>query len=533
MAYQIEKVDKDAKYRLTEDGQDEITSLSVKINSMLNLIDQSTEQVKKTSQTISTMLNSVTQGFFLFNQNGHIDETYSKACEKLFDDVPKGQHISTLFKVPKSDMDDWLDHLYSDVIDFHSMAELAPGHIQNKNGQHIHLKYQPVRNEKNELVSVVCIASDVTKEVQAQKELYSQKMFAERVTKIARNKNDFLNFVNDTRKIFIQNEKALLQSQPDMAAVYRYVHTIKGAAGAFSFEKLFTVAHEFENQIAERKNQNPLLASANSPSFLEKNLEMKESFEATLAEHSNLLGESVQDGENRIEIPYSRLKEFYSLIEYAESHQKLKTRFIKDFVSQPVSKSFDYYNEVISHLAEKLGKDIAPIRYQNPDLMICHEPYRQLFNSLIHVFRNIADHGIESPIEREEIGKSPQGEIAVHFFRVNKSQQSFLKIEIQDNGRGIQVEKIKSKLQEKGFSTDGLTDHQLIQKIFESGFSTSDEVTETSGRGVGMDAVKTACLDMGGTCEIESKLGEGTKLVLMVPYIDYIHFENKQTLKAI
>src|SRR5574340_1132905 len=132
-----------------------------------------------------------------------------------------------------------------------------------------------------------------------------------------------------------------------------------------------------------------------------------------------------------------------------------------------------------------------------------------------HMFRNAADHGIESAAERAAAGKHPVARIQLRA----SHQAGHILIEIRDDGRGIDREKVLSKARERGIVADNtrLSDNDILNLVFEPGFSTADQVTDISGRGVGMDVVKKHVQRIRGHVDIESTLGQGTRFLLKVP----------------
>ena len=161
------------------------------------------------------------------------------------------------------------------------------------------------------------------------------------------------------------------------------------------------------------------------------------------------------------------------------------------------------------------GKQIAPLVFENQNQLILPEAYENLFSTFIHAFRNAADHGIESPSARESIGKNPMGQIKVRF----ATYKHRLLIQISDDGGGIDPEKIREKLNNKGIMNKRESNKKIIQHIFDSQFSTKDIISETSGRGVGMDAIQFAAKTLGGKSWVRSTIGKGTTLYVCVPLI--------------
>ncbi|WP_144392322.1 Hpt domain-containing protein [Pleionea sediminis] len=133
-----------------------------------------------------------------------------------------------------------------------------------------------------------------------------------------------------------------------------------------------------------------------------------------------------------------------------------------------------------------------------------------------HMLRNAMDHGIENPEERQTSGKSETGKIRIRLYR----EGSEIFIEIQDDGRGLNMSAIKKKALERGLITEQseLSDHELQQMIFEAGFSTAQKVTQISGRGVGMDVVSSEIKQMGGVVEIHSEQGKGATFTVKLPF---------------
>ncbi|MBU2550530.1 MAG: chemotaxis protein CheW, partial [Proteobacteria bacterium] len=141
----------------------------------------------------------------------------------------------------------------------------------------------------------------------------------------------------------------------------------------------------------------------------------------------------------------------------------------------------------------------------------------QLGDPITHIIRNAIDHGIETPGEREQAGKPPMGRIFINAYAVGK----FVSIDITDDGRGIDSNLVREKAVAKGYVTPlqarSMAHDELLNIIFEPGFTTSDRITDVSGRGVGMDAVQLRLREIGGRVRVQSKPGQGTVIRLSFP----------------
>ena len=182
----------------------------------------------------------------------------------------------------------------------------------------------------------------------------------------------------------------------------------------------------------------------------------------------------------------------------------------------PVGHIFNRFPRLVRDIARKLGKKVNFI-IEGKEIEVDRTVLDEIGEPLLHLLRNAIDHGIEPPEKREKIGKPPEGTVKLTAER----KKDHILITVEDDGAGLDPEKIKRKALEKGIISEAeskaMTAQQLIDLIFLPGFSTSEKVTETSGRGVGMDIVKTKIESLGGTVQIESAVGKGTKVTLMLP----------------
>ena len=182
----------------------------------------------------------------------------------------------------------------------------------------------------------------------------------------------------------------------------------------------------------------------------------------------------------------------------------------------PISSVFRKFPRLVRDIAHRLGKKVELI-IEGEETEVNKDIVESLADPLIHIIRNSLDHGIEPPQERTSVGKAPQGTLIIR--AVQDSDR--VRIEVSDDGRGIDPEKIKNKAYEKGIidesTLERLTDKEAINLIMTPGFSTAEEVSDLSGRGVGMDVVKNMVERVKGDLQILSEPGKGTKVVLSLP----------------
>ena len=180
----------------------------------------------------------------------------------------------------------------------------------------------------------------------------------------------------------------------------------------------------------------------------------------------------------------------------------------------PVESLFAKFKRLTRDLAKNLGKEIE-LRMEGGDTEIDKSVIDVLNDPLVHLVRNAADHGLEETAERERTGKPRIGTITL------KAQHTgaFVRISVQEDGRGLDREKILGRAIERGIVAPDarLLEEEVDELIFKPGFSTADIVSNVSGRGVGLDVVKTAIDQLGGTLTVKSQLGKGTEFRLDIP----------------
>jgi two-component system chemotaxis sensor kinase CheA len=183
---------------------------------------------------------------------------------------------------------------------------------------------------------------------------------------------------------------------------------------------------------------------------------------------------------------------------------------------QPVSTLFAKFPRVVRDLARTCHKQIR-LDLDGRDTELDKSLIEAIKDPLTHLIRNCVDHGIEAPGARAASGKSPEGRVVLRAYH----QNGLVHIEVADDGGGIPLRKVRSKAVSRGLLTEEraqmLSDVEVANLIFLPGFSTADQVTNVSGRGVGMDVVKTNVEQVGGTVDVQTREGIGTTFTLKIP----------------
>ncbi|HPU51636.1 MAG TPA: chemotaxis protein CheW [Burkholderiaceae bacterium] len=231
----------------------------------------------------------------------------------------------------------------------------------------------------------------------------------------------------------------------------------------------------------------------------------------------NLVGELVitqamlaQNGRNLDPIAHQQL--MGNLVDL-ERNTRLLQESVMAIRMIPMAVVFNRFPRMLRDLAAKLGKQVE-LHTVGEATELDKGMIEKITDPLTHLVRNALDHGIELPQARTAQGKPEAGTITLSAQHKGGS----IAIEVRDDGKGLSRQKILTKAHEKGMNVhDAMTDHEVFQLIFEPGFSTADQVTEVSGRGVGMDVVRRNILSLGGSVELDSADGYGTRVTVRLP----------------
>lgn len=374
-----------------------------------------------------------------------------------------------------------------------------------------------------------------------------------------------------------QNDVELLN------AIFRYVHTIKGTSSFIGFEQMSELTHKFEDVLNKlRKFElklNPeimdvILKAQDLMKVLLSKLEandlspidisgvvsklerisrgeflIEEDVEkASVDNVSQKLQSKVIDKTVRIDV--ERLDELMNLVgELVLGRNRLTqivsgiverfegeslARELMDTIAQvdyltselqavvmrarmmPIAKVFSKFPRIVRDLSRDLNKEVELLIY-GEETEVDKSVIESIHDPLVHLIRNAIDHGIETPQERKAVGKPEKGKVILRA----EHEGNFIVITVEDDGRGIDPERVRRKAVEKKIITEqeasSISDRDALNLIFLPGFSTASKVTNVSGRGVGLDVVKANITKLNGMIDVQSTLGQGTKFILKLP----------------
>lgn len=257
-------------------------------------------------------------------------------------------------------------------------------------------------------------------------------------------------------------------------------------------------------------------------------------------EESDSSGSADRDEIKSIRVDVDQVDELYGLVEQLVTSRIKLRRELEELDSQsdaldeldklasslqdtamdmrliPFSQVSDSFPRLVRDISRDLDKRIA-FDIEGDDVELDRTILTEMRDPLVHVLRNAVDHGIESPAEREATGKDPTGQIELTAER----ERDHVIIEVADDGGGLDPDQLREKAVEEGVKSreavEAMEDDEVYDLVFHPGFSTAEEVTDVSGRGVGMDVVRTTARDLDGSVSVESEPGDGTTVRFRLP----------------
>jgi chemotaxis protein histidine kinase CheA len=306
-----------------------------------------------------------------------------------------------------------------------------------------------------------------------------------------------------------------------LTSLFRDLHTIKGSAASYGFEQLSRIAHEAEDSLealkhASHSDKSPLFAKLSES--LQKMQQERRSIDHT--------AQMLRGGSEGlvVSIPEQKISHIQrmarALLKERTPHEPNLFEPLLVACAQvrrvPIGKLSETFGTMVNRLAEKLGKKV---HFHTSPYETEVEPtfFLGLSEPLVHLFRNAIDHGIEMPSIREALGKPPEGHVGL---LVRITEDSVV-VEIHDDGAGIDAEQIGHRALVRGLISEAelaqMTSAQKLDLIYCSQFSTRDQVSNISGRGVGMDVVRSRIESMGGRISLETNIGKGTLFRIEIP----------------
>ncbi len=499
----------DYKTRSQISTKDELGNLASSFNFMLNTIEEK-------DNNMSSLLSALPFGVFYFDSKGKISKEKSEATNIIFPEFSTYDDIVSFYDKNGSSsnqIQQIIEAVYNNRIPFGSAILFFPNKLElvDKNGGEnkiVKLNYKPRYISKKKLERIIVIAEDVTEKEKAIAETKNLTERVERISAISANIPGFKDFQLTINELFLLITEQVKKSDANQSDEFkRNLHSLKGTLGVFFFSECLTLIDKIEELLLNEKFEistiQKLIFEANSL-FLEQSQDVIDLLaleQDSTIKHVNIvklsLLEKVLISKNDPEL----IDGFLSI-----------ERF-------PCSLVFAKYKKHIKSITEKVSeKDIQLVIKDDECNEVSYGEIHQIDPLIIHLINNSIDHGIEEQEIRIGKNKKSHGTITLQCNRINND---FLEVSIEDDGRGISTSKLVERALERGLIdldfVNNSTDQEKLELIFRAGFSTKYEISEVSGRGIGLDAVKTQIERIGGSIIIQTEENIGTKFILKLP----------------
>ena len=336
------------------------------------MVEERTLEVKRANVMLNAIMDSLGQGFLVFDKEGVCGKFYTKACLEVLEDTPEGKHICQVLNLSEKDTETfnlWMQAVFSQSLGFDSLKDLAPQAYEHSQGRHVRLDYFPIYNEDKKTTHIVLVATDWTAEYQANAALEKEKLYAKMVIKLVSSKNQFEKFLHSCDEVVGQLKKAVNDSNDlDIEWAFRMLHTLEGEAATYSVGSIWQATRAPQEILEPYKKGEESDFSKVKAEFI-KNLDEILMKKAIFTTENKELMESLGLGkEPTLEIS---IEDIDSIINFLSQNgvSSENISFVEaQLKSQPVMSLFGHYQDVVSTLAGKVNKRVLPVNWQNMEI---------------------------------------------------------------------------------------------------------------------------------------------------------------------
>lgn len=462
----------------------------------------------------STILAHTGKAYLLVHPDGSIDQVNPTVYTKILGALPRGTcTLEDYLPLPKKKggmLQATIEQFFEDIMPMELTLELLPNRL-HVSGRIIGLTYYPViQHDSTGPEQLIVEMKDITQKETHKKlaEIAAQKNAL--LLRILQEKEGFLAFLSDSEKD-INN----LAQGCDLVVGKRILHTLKGNSAAFGMEAIASAIHDIEDDAEDR-----IKAEGEEAFFAGAAVEVSTLIDSFLIDHFSILRINRSDTVTTLfQISEQELIEIERQLDFISSTSDKNKILLKlnSIRSQEANIFLSTFPSTIERLAQSLDKKIR-FEIEGGHIKVGSQSVGAVLRELIHVIRNCCDHGIETPEERREQGKPEEGSIIVC---IREKKNNTIEISVEDDGRGIDIEKLThAAIRNKVISEEEvqkMNSKEKLELLFLDGVSTAGKVSQVSGRGVGMAALKYQIDDASGTIEISTEIGKGSRFAMTMP----------------
>jgi two-component system chemotaxis sensor kinase CheA len=457
------------------------------------LVGERTAQLDRRNQDMRLVLDNVEQGFITIDLAGAVQPEYSTVVTRWFGPIDDGTAFAEVLARISADTAvafrlGW-DEVVADVLPLALTLDQMPRRVVHGE-RHLAIDYRPILDGAT-LVRVLVVISDVTAVVQRERAEAESRESLSVFDHVMRDKAGFVEFFEETTRLL----DVIDGPATDEATLKRALHTVKGNAALFGMHTLAEQAHQFESRVED----------GDVPAVDERRA-VRSTWERVKKNLDIILG----NRQRRMEIDDADYEQVLVAL-LGGVPATAVAEMLRTWRLEPAAVRLARIGEQARGLAERLGKGSIRLAINDNGVRLDPAPWAAFWSSFVHVVRNAVDHGIETAEERLAHGKPAQATIALD----TELDGSDLVVRISDDGRGIDWSRVAARARALGLAVTDAGD--LERALFVEGLSTADQVTDVSGRGVGLSAVRAAAEALGGAIAVRAGAGSGTTIEFRFP----------------
>jgi two-component system chemotaxis sensor kinase CheA len=460
------------------------------------IVQARTAELDGRNQDMKLVLDSVGQGFLTIDRQGVMSNEKSAIVEAWLGTAARGATFADYLAPHVPGIADMFRLSWSQVVENVMPLEVCLDQLPKRftlRARHYDLGYTPIL-AGGQLEKALVVVSDVTAVVEREQLEREQREVLQVFGSLARDKNGFMEFFGEAEELIASI--AAWDSQ-DTATLKRIIHTLKGNAMLFGIQSIAEVCHAMEDRIVEE----------GAPPTEEQRAELQAHWGRLATNSRTLLGE----GESiRLEIDEQEYQAVLAAVLRGRPREEVAA-MITGWKLEPTARRLARVAEQARGIATRLNKGPIGVNIHDHRLRLDAARWAPFWSAFVHVVRNAIDHGLEGPENRNKLGKPREGMLELS---TRVEGDSFV-VEIWDDGRGIDWEAVVEKARAKHIPHANKAD--LVEALFQDGFSTANQVSEFSGRGIGLGAVRAACQARAGVVSVVSHPGGGTCLEFRFP----------------
>ena len=473
------------------------------------VVARRTEQLDRRNRDMAAILDNVAQGFVTVGLDGSMGKECSQALIRWFGEPSELTRVWTYLAGHDGNLEAWIQLGFDSMRDGTMESDVVLGQLPpllDRDGKTFRIEYRTIGEPLSALLVVV---SDITEQVVHERSERAQRELLAVIEKAYQDRPGFLAFIHETNQLLLP----AAHTNMSLTELKREIHTLKGNAALFGVISVSELCHQLETTIAERSEIGGEADRETERRELD-GLDAVEQAGWTLlcdtwhAFHDridSLLGVSER---RAIAVDWEEYRAVIALLGNLESPWASR---IRRWGQDPTRSHLERFAEQARQLAHKLGKAELDIEIHDNELRLDRERFAPVWSTVVHAVHNAVDHGIESSDQRIAAGKRADARITLR----TEERGNEVVIEIQDDGSGIDWQAVARRATARGLPS--ATRRDLVDALFASGLSTAREVTQTSGRGEGMNALRAACAEFGGRVELISEPGRGTTVRCVLP----------------